>query len=64
MKEAAGHDVRLASLDDYRTVPEEPGPDASVPTLVVGYGNLTDQAVPEAVRRLAAAVERVRGQSA
>ncbi|OSC75726.1 PLP-dependent aminotransferase family protein [Streptomyces sp. WA6-1-16] len=64
VKEAAGHDVRLASLDDYRTVPEEPGPDASASTLVVGYGNLTDQAVPEAVRRLAAAVERVRGQSA
>ncbi|NUW04156.1 PLP-dependent aminotransferase family protein [Streptomyces sp. CAI 127] len=65
VKEAAGHDVRLASLDDYRMAPQEPGPDASVSTLVVGYGNLTDQAVPEAVRRLAAAVERVRdGRSA
>ncbi|WP_239086799.1 PLP-dependent aminotransferase family protein, partial [Streptomyces parvus] len=60
VKEAAEQDVRLASLDDYRMAPEEPGPGASVPTLVVGYGNLTDHAVPEAVRRLAAAVERVR----
>ncbi|ALU94288.1 GntR family transcriptional regulator [Streptomyces globisporus C-1027] len=65
VKEAAGHDVRLASLDDYRMAPEDPGPGPSVSTLVVGYGNLTDRAVPEAVRRLAQAVERVRdGRSA
>ncbi|WP_435296797.1 PLP-dependent aminotransferase family protein [Streptomyces sp. YPW6] len=37
-----------------------PGVDVPSSTLVIGYGNLTDQAVPEAVRRLARAVERVR----
>lgn len=59
VEEAARADVRLASLDDYRAAP----PATETPTtstLVVGYGNLTDQAVPGAVQRLAQAVERVR----
>ncbi|WP_411082584.1 PLP-dependent aminotransferase family protein [Streptomyces sp. cmx-18-6] len=56
--EAAQADVRLASLDDYRAAPAATGtPTAS--TLVIGYGNLTDQAVPGAVQRLAHAIERV-----
>ncbi|WP_326705430.1 PLP-dependent aminotransferase family protein [Streptomyces cyaneofuscatus] len=62
VEEAARADVRLASLDDYRAAPAATDtPTAS--TLVVGYGNLTDQAVPGAVQRLAHAIERVRAQS-
>ncbi|MFD6803065.1 PLP-dependent aminotransferase family protein, partial [Streptomyces cyaneofuscatus] len=61
VEEAARADVRLASLDDYRAAPAATDtPTAS--TLVVGYGNLTDQAVPGAVQRLAHAIERVRAQ--
>ncbi|CAM5691650.1 hypothetical protein SMICM304S_10378 [Streptomyces microflavus] len=56
VEEAARADVRLASLDDYRLTPTE----ADASTLVFGYGNLTDQAVPGAVQRLTHAIERVR----
>ncbi|XQE80108.1 PLP-dependent aminotransferase family protein [Streptomyces microflavus] len=56
VEEAARADVRLASLDDYRLAPAK----ADASTLVVGYGNLTDQAVPGAVQRLTHAIERVR----
>ncbi|MFW3474615.1 hypothetical protein ACN24M_25480 [Streptomyces microflavus] len=56
VEEAARADVRLASLDDYRLAPTE----ADASALVVGYGNLTDQAVPGAVQRLTHAIERVR----
>ena len=48
-----------ASLDDYRAAPATTDTPAAS-TLVVGYGNLTDQAVPGAVQRLAHAIERVR----
>lgn len=59
VEEAARADVRLASLDDYRAAP--PATETPTPsTLVVGYGNLTDQAVPGAVRRLAHAIAHVR----
>jgi len=56
--EAASRGVRVANLDRYRVlpVPAEPG-------LVLGYGNLADHAVGEAVRALARAVERVRAGS-
>ncbi|MEW5537625.1 PLP-dependent aminotransferase family protein [Streptomyces cyaneofuscatus] len=61
VEEAARADVRLASLDDYRAAPAATDtPTAS--TLVVGYGNLTDQTVPGAVQRLAHAIERVRAK--
>ncbi len=59
VEEAARADVRLASLDDYRAAPAATDTPAAS-TLVVGYGNLTDQAVPGAVQRLAHAIERVR----
>ncbi|MFH9434940.1 MocR-like pyridoxine biosynthesis transcription factor PdxR [Streptomyces rochei] len=61
VEEAARRDVRLADLDDHRMVRTA---DAAGRTLVLGYGNLADQAVPGAVRRLAEAVAaaRRRGQ--
>ncbi|MDG9688691.1 PLP-dependent aminotransferase family protein [Streptomyces sp. DH17] len=57
VEEAARHDVRLADLDDYRMVRAG---DGAGPELVLGYGNLADQAVPGAVRRLARAVDAAR----
>jgi GntR family transcriptional regulator/MocR family aminotransferase len=51
--DAAG--VRVANLDTYRV-----RGDASRPGLVLGYGNLADGQVEEAVRLLAAAVEALR----
>ena len=48
---AAANGVRVADLDAYRL-----RPDADVPALVLGYGNLPDGAVLPAVDRLAAAV--------
>ncbi|MFH8241272.1 PLP-dependent aminotransferase family protein [Streptomyces sp. NPDC018321] len=57
VEEAARRDVRLADLDDYRVVRTG---DAAGPTLVLGYGNLADRAVPGAVRRLAQAVDAAR----
>ncbi len=61
VEEAARRDVRLADLDDHRMVRTS---EAVGRTLVLGYGNLADQAVPGAVRRLAEAVAaaRRRGQ--
>ncbi|MFC7813991.1 MULTISPECIES: hypothetical protein [unclassified Streptomyces] len=57
VEEAARRDVRLADLDDYRMVRTS---DSAGPTLVLGYGNLADRAVPDAVRRLAQAVGAAR----
>ena len=37
--------VAVGTLADYRITPGPPG-------LVLGYGNITDAGVPEAVRRL------------
>ncbi|MFD5779700.1 PLP-dependent aminotransferase family protein [Streptomyces sp. NPDC126933] len=51
VREAARRDVRLADLDEYRMAA---GPRGA--TLVLGYGNLADAAVPGAVRRLSEAV--------
>jgi GntR family transcriptional regulator/MocR family aminotransferase len=51
--EAAALGVRVANLDRYRALPEP-----SEPGLVLGYGNLADQVVSEAVRVLAGAIER------
>ncbi|MFG3406534.1 PLP-dependent aminotransferase family protein [Streptomyces sp. NPDC048142] len=59
VEEAARADVRLARLDDYRAT-EATGGTPATSTLVVGYGNLTDQAVPGAVQRLAHAIAHVR----
>ena len=57
--EAAARGVRVHNLDRYRArpAPAEPG-------LVLGYGNLADHAVMEAVGTLARAVEHVRTGSA
>ena len=51
VRRAAAAGVRVANLDTYRflDLPEAPG-------LVLGYGNLADHQVDEAVARLAAAV--------
>jgi GntR family transcriptional regulator / MocR family aminotransferase len=49
---AAAAGVRVADLDTYRV-----GNDAAGPGLVLGYGNLTDGQVEEAVTLLAAAAE-------
>jgi len=51
VRRAAGAGVRVANLDTYRFLdrPEAPG-------LVLGYGNLADHQVDDAVARLAAAV--------
>ena len=51
VRRAAAAGVRVANLDTYRFLdrPEAPG-------LVLGYGNLADHQVDEAVARLAAAV--------
>ncbi|MEI7032409.1 hypothetical protein [Streptomyces pratensis] len=51
----------MASLDDYRMAPTTTG--AGPTALVIGYGNLTDQAVPTAVQRLAHALDTVRGRT-
>ncbi|MGW5972574.1 MocR-like pyridoxine biosynthesis transcription factor PdxR [Streptomyces sp. NPDC055186] len=48
---AARRGLRLVDLDKYR-MGARPGP----PALVLGYGNLSDAAVPEAVGRLSEAV--------
>ena len=50
-RRAAAAGVRVANLDTYRfrDLPEAPG-------LVLGYGNLADHRVDDAVARLAAAV--------
>ncbi|PVE08196.1 PLP-dependent aminotransferase family protein [Streptomyces scopuliridis] len=48
---AARRDVRVADLDEYRMAASSRGA-----TLVLGYGNLADSAVPGAVRRLAEAI--------
>ncbi|MGJ3559964.1 hypothetical protein ACR6C2_20395 [Streptomyces sp. INA 01156] len=48
---AARRGLRLVDLDEYR-MGARPGP----PALVLGYGNLSDAAVPEAVGRLSEAV--------
>jgi hypothetical protein len=47
--------VRVANLDTYRG-----GNDAAGPGLVLGYGNLTDGQVEEAVTLLAAATAAIR----
>ncbi len=57
VEEAARREVRLADLDDYRMVRAA---DAAGSKLVLGYGNLADQAVPGAVRRLARAIDAAR----
>ncbi len=49
LAEAAAREVAVADLAAYRLRPGAPG-------LVLGYGNLADAALPEAVARLAAAV--------
>ncbi|MBB1243650.1 PLP-dependent aminotransferase family protein [Streptomyces durbertensis] len=51
--EGARRGLRVAALDRYRVVP---GPRPGT-TLVLGYGNLPDPAVADAVRRLAEAVD-------
>jgi GntR family transcriptional regulator / MocR family aminotransferase len=48
---AAAAGIRVANLDAYRA-----GPDPATPGLVLGYGNLADGQVEEAVALLAAAV--------
>ncbi|MFC4996901.1 PLP-dependent aminotransferase family protein [Dactylosporangium cerinum] len=50
---AAKEGVRVGNLADYRTAT-----DPAESTLVVGYGNLADSSVNEAVGRLARAIER------
>lgn len=57
--EAASRGVRVADLDRYCVLPVP-----AEPSLVLGYGNVADHAVGEAVRVLARAVERVRAGSA
>jgi GntR family transcriptional regulator/MocR family aminotransferase len=49
---AAARDLRVADLQGYRAVAD---PDAP-PALVIGYGNIPDTAVPDAVRILATCV--------
>jgi len=56
VKNAADAGVRVADLDTYRI-----HPDPTSPGLVLGYGNLPDSAVDEAVRLLAMAVHRATG---
>ncbi|AWT46558.1 MULTISPECIES: MocR-like pyridoxine biosynthesis transcription factor PdxR [Streptomyces] len=51
VRRAARRGLRLAGLDRYRAEPA-----GGSPALVLGYGNLSDAAVPEAVHRLAACV--------
>ncbi|NEB21788.1 PLP-dependent aminotransferase family protein [Streptomyces coelicoflavus] len=51
VRRAARLGLRLVDLDQYR-MSARTGP----PALVLGYGNLSDASVPEAVRRLAEAV--------
>lgn len=58
VRRAASHDVRLADLDGYRM---EPMPDA--PGLVLGYGNLTDNAVVPAVTALARVIGEVSAET-
>ena len=57
--EAASRGVRVADLDRYCVLPVP-----AEPSLVLGYGNVADHAVGEAVRVLARAVEQVRAGSA
>ncbi len=54
---AAAHGVRLADLDDYRL-----RPDPDRPALVLGYGNLPDNAVTPAVARLTDAIRSASGK--
>lgn len=53
VRNAADAGVRVADLDSYRV-----RPDPTSPGLVLGYGNLPDSAVDEAVRLLAKAIHR------
>jgi GntR family transcriptional regulator/MocR family aminotransferase len=48
VRQAAAHSLKVVDLDDYRTT-------KGSPALVLGYGNLADNAVVEAVRALRAA---------
>ena len=48
VQKAATHNLKVRNLDDYRTTP---GP----PALVLGYGNLADNAITDAVAALRAA---------
>lgn len=52
VEQAAGADVGVRDLDSYRIQP-----DPSTPGLVLGYGNLNDNAVVPAVTELAHAIE-------
>jgi GntR family transcriptional regulator / MocR family aminotransferase len=55
LEHAARADLRLVSLDAYRMTP-----DPEAPGLVLGYGNLADNAVVPAVNALRRAIEAVR----
>jgi GntR family transcriptional regulator/MocR family aminotransferase len=55
VREAESHGVHVVDLDRYRAGGSGP------PALVLGYGNITDALVPEAVRVLADSVAALRG---
>lgn len=69
MSGAARRDVRLSDLAEFESGPGERqgqgqrqgGSQARGATLVIGYGNLADPSVPEAVRRLADAIHEASG---